>query len=165
MAAYGHDGYREADIITDLLSAGRSSRFYRRLMLGTELFTEVDASIIGSEDPGYLMLNAKLRRDDDNDIAEALQLLESEAAQIAIPGNITDEELQRCRNRYESGFRFGLIDYLSLAQSIAMAEYHGLDINLTVDRYRAVSAEAIASTAASLFDPDKSNTLIYRPQA
>lgn len=46
-----------------------------------------------------------------------------------------------------------------------MAEYHGLDINLTVDRYRAVSAEAIASTAASLFDPDKSNTLIYRPQA
>lgn len=165
MAAYGHDGYREADIITDLLSAGRSSRFYRRLMLGTELFTEVDASIIGSEDPGYLMLNAKLRRDDDNDIAEALQLLESEAAQIAIPGNITDEELQRCRNRYESGFRFGLIDYLSLAQSIAMAEYHDLDINLTVDRYRAVSAEAIASTAASLFDPDKSNTLIYRPQA
>ncbi|MDE6490835.1 MAG: insulinase family protein [Muribaculaceae bacterium] len=165
MAAYGHKGYREADIITDLLAAGRSSRFYRRLMLGTELFTEVDASIIGSEDPGYLMLNAKLRHNTDDDIAAALQLLTDEAGQLAIPGNITDEEMQRCRNRYESSFRFGLIDYLSLAQNIAMAEYHGLDINHTVDRYRAVSADDVAATAASLFRPENSNTLIYRPQA
>lgn len=165
MAAYGNDGYREADIITDLLAAGRSSRFYRRLMLGTDLFTEVDASIIGSEDPGYIMLNAKLRRDDDNDIAAALQMLNAEACQLATPGNITDEEIQRCRNRYESSYRFGLIDYLSLAQNIAMAEHHGLDINLTVERYRSVSADAVAATAASLFRPEKSNTLIYRPQA
>ena len=60
MPGYGQPGYIECDLITDILASGRSSRFYRRLLLGGDLFTSADASIIGSEEPGMLMLKGHL---------------------------------------------------------------------------------------------------------
>ena len=64
MAQYGEMGYFAADILSDILANGKSSRFYRRLLLETDLFTEVDAAIQGSEEPGLFTINAKLRGDD-----------------------------------------------------------------------------------------------------
>lgn len=164
MAAYGQPGYREADIITDILSAGRSSRFYRKLMLGTELFTEIDASILGSEDAGYLMLSSKLREDTDSCIDQAIQLMTDEAMALSSEGNISQHELERVRNRYESDFTFSSIDFLSRAQTLAMAEHHGKDINLTVAEYRAITSEQIASTARDILRPERMSALIYRTQ-
>lgn len=164
MSAHGTPGYREADIITDILSAGRSSRFYRRLLLGTDLFTEVDASILGSEDPGYLLLSAKLRTDTDSSISEAIDLMIRETTSLGRPGAISESEMERVRNRYESDFTFSSIDFLSRAQAMAMAEYHGMDINRTTDEYRSVSAERVSATAAEIIKPERMSTLIYRTE-
>ena len=61
MAPYGTRPYFAADTITDILSAGRSSRLYRDLIIGGDgLFSEVDASIAGSRHEGFLMLNGRL---------------------------------------------------------------------------------------------------------
>lgn len=164
MEAYGSRAYFAADTITDLLSAGRSSRFYRRLLMcGDGLFSEVDASIIGSEHEGFLMLNAKLSDDSEAAVGRARQAMLQECTRLAEPGEVTQYELERCMNRFEATFEFSNMGYQSRAGSLALAVLHGEDINDTVARQRQTGLADIQSTADKIFNHTPSVTLIVRP--
>lgn len=54
-----HRAYHAFDIITDLLSNGRSSRFIQTLVQEKKLFTSIDAYISGSLDEGLLHITGK----------------------------------------------------------------------------------------------------------
>lgn len=164
MPGFGHHDYRTCDVLTDLLAAGRASRFRRDLLMATDLFTDVDACILGSRDPGYITLSCRLRHDNDTDIAEACELLASEAHRPATNGDISHHELQRIRNRHESDYRFGLTDYLSVGQALVQADMQSDDINTDIDQYNAITADRIAKAARDYIRPERSNTLIYRTE-
>ena len=164
MAAYGTKDYFVADTITDLLSAGRSSRFYRNLLMGGGgLFSEVDASIVGSEHEGFLMLNAKISADGVEAAHAAAGMMKREAAALAAPGSVTDYELRRCMNRFESTFNFSNMGYQSRAANLAMALYHGEDINAAVERQKQTTTADVVRLAGTMFDHTPSATLIYMP--
>lgn len=163
MPGYGEPDYIECDIITDLLASGRSSRFYRNLLMKSGLFTEVDASIIGSDEPGFMMFNAKLTGDDDEAINKSIDAMMSEAQKL-IDGDVSEYELTRTINRFESNFMFSSMGFMAKAQSLANHVMHNEDINGIVERYRSVTAEDIARVASRIFNPQQSSTLIYRPQ-
>lgn len=163
MPDYYSPDYIPCDIITDLLASGRSSRFYRNLLMGTDLFTEIDASICGSDDPGHLILNAKLTKNDPDSIKRAEELMLSEALSIT-NGSLTEYELTRTINRFESNFTFGSINFLAKAQALAMGEMHNEDINSVVPRYREISTEKIISVAQEIFNTQNCSTLIYNPE-
>ncbi|MDE7407204.1 MAG: insulinase family protein, partial [Muribaculaceae bacterium] len=152
-----------ADIATDLLASGHASRFYRRLLIGSDMFTGIDASISGSEDAGYLMLHAKLRN--GTDITRATDTILSEALKIADVNDIRPDEMERLANRHESESTFANMEYLNRAQTIAMAELHGEDINTANERYRAVTAAAVAETVRNVIVPERCNTLVYRAES
>lgn len=151
MDAYGHQGYLEADAITDILSAGTSSRFYRRLVCGNDLITAADASIAGFEHPGMLMASVRLDRGDDKAVDEAIAIVENEVKQLADHGNVSEYELQRTKNRHESTSTFENINHINLAQNLARALYHGENINEMEAAYSALTCEGIAATARQLF--------------
>lgn len=161
MPGYGHPDYIPCDLITDILASGRSSRFFKRLVMPGRLFSEADASISGSEEPGYLLLSAKLLREGEDAEAQAERMLLDEFRDIAVNG-VSDTELERAVNRFESNFTFGSLSFLAKAQNLALSEMHGENINDTVARYRAVTPDDIRRAAASLTVPV---TLIYRPDA
>ncbi len=163
MPGYGQPGYIECDLITDILANGRSARFYRELVMKGDLFSDADASISGSDEPGFLMLNARLNRSDDASVAEARRVLTDAACALARPGNVTGHELTRAVNRYESQTTFSSMNYLSKAQAMAMAEMHGEDINSIVPAYRRVTVDDITSTAARILTPTHSATIEYLP--
>ena len=163
MPDYYSPDYIPCDIITDLLASGRSSRFYRNLLMGTDLFTEIDASICGSDDPGHLILNAKLTKNDPESVKRAEELMLSEALSIT-NGSLTEYELTRTINRFESNFTFGSINFLAKAQALAMGEMHNEDINRVVPRYREITTEKIISVAQEIFNPQNCSTLIYNPE-
>ena len=163
MPDYYSPDYIPCDIITDLLASGRSSRFYRNLLMGTDLFTEIDASICGSDDPGHLILNAKLTKNDPESVKRAEELMLSEALSIT-NGSLTEYELTRTINRFESNFTFGSINFLAKAQALAMGEMHNEDINSVVPRYREITTEKIISVAQEIFNPQNCSTLIYNPE-
>lgn len=163
MPGYDSDDYVVCDIITDLLASGRSSRFYRNLLMGTELFTEADASISGSDEPGFLMLTAKLRSDSVESVAQAEEVMLREALSLT-DGSLTGYELERAVNRFESNYTFSTMDFLSKAQSLAMSEMHGEDINDTVPRYRRVTVGDVERVAKKIINPERSSTLIYKPK-
>ncbi|MFZ1716516.1 MAG: pitrilysin family protein, partial [Saprospiraceae bacterium] len=48
-----------ADVISDILSNGHSTRLYRKLVRGKKMASTIDASITGSLDPGLFIIEAK----------------------------------------------------------------------------------------------------------
>lgn len=166
MAAYGAPEYFAADTITDILSVGRSARLRNNLVYGVGhgLIADADASIMGSEGPGMLLLTVRVTSNNDSDIERARRLLMDEAARLAQPGNIEAHELERTLNNFESNFRFSNLNYLSLATNLAQSELHGEDINRTVVDRRRLTPADIIDTARHIFIDTPSASLIYRPE-
>lgn len=165
MDAYGTEGYFVADALTDVLSLGRSSRFARNLVYGAGqgIFNSADASIMGSEHPGMLMIQASLTDNADATIERALSLIHSELEAVGRPGNIGEHEFERVQNRFEANFRFAGVKYLDRAQELAQAEFHGRDINRAIGERRAITPAQVEATARRLFGVEPV-TLIYRPK-
>lgn len=163
MPGYYSDDYVACDLITDLLASGRSSRFYRNLLMENDLFTEVDASISGSDEPGFLMLTAKLCSGDADSVARAEDVMLHEAMSLA-GDTLSGYELARVLNRFESSHTFSTIDFLSKAQAMAMSEIHGEDVNGIVSRYRKITVDDIRRVTSEVINPQRCSTLIYRPE-
>lgn len=169
MPAYGMKGYIEADLMTDILASGLSSRYHTRLLGQNPLFTEADASISGSEEAGFLMLRAQLAEGMESGAAEAAEILVREAGELRreesaeAPDGVKLNELTRAVNRFASNSEFASVSYLGRAEALAYAEMHGEDINDTVTRYRAVTPIDIADAARMILNPDRACTLTYLP--
>lgn len=162
MDEYGTKEYFAADAFTDLLAAGKASRFFRRLVVdGDGTFTEADASILGSEHRGILMLNGRLASE-DTDPNKAIQLLINEARAVIEEG-ISEYDLQRLKNKCRSLTIMGCMDYLGMAQRIASAEMHGEEPGESMNRYLALTADDITNTARTILDSHPA-VLIYRPE-
>ena len=163
MDSYGTARYHAADTVTDILSAGRASRFTRRLLYGERegLFASADASIMGSEHAGLLLLTARLADNSDEAIETARKMLLDEARQISVASNISEHEFGRTLNNFEATFRFSNLGYLAKATNLALAEYHGEDINRTIAERRLLTPAAVAAEADRLFNNTPFATLIY----
>lgn len=156
--------YYVCDLLSDLLSNGRSSRLIRSLVQEQQLFSSVDAYIQGSIDEGLLQISGKL--------SEGISLEEGEVAVWkelerlkTVP--VTYEELEKVKNRYEAEQIFSNMNYLNVANNLAFFELLGNAgrINEEVGHYRSITAEEIRETATRLFVPENSNILYYQAQA
>lgn len=163
MAAYGERGYLAADAITDILSAGKSARFFQRLVMGSDLFATADAFISGSQHSGFLMLSATLNDDSDDAITRAKDMLIEQARQLAEHGNVSQYELERSKNRYESNFTFENVNLVNLAQTLCQCVYNHEDINEVVSKYRALTLSDITDTAKEVFIDHAPAIVVYRP--
>ncbi|MCM1292213.1 MAG: insulinase family protein [Bacteroides sp.] len=162
MAAYGTEEYRVADIITDILASGNSSRFQRELVLGTNLFTHADASISGSVEPGFIMLSGALTANDDATIEAAERALAEQAARLAAE-TVSEYELERALNRYESRLTMSQLSYVAKARELARSVMLGEDYNSQIENYRSITPDDVRRVAGRLMQPEHSCTLIYRP--
>lgn len=141
-----HADYPVYDIITDILSNGRSSRFIQHLVQENKIFTGIDAYITGSIDEGLLHIAGKP--------AEGISLEEAEKAIWAELDELkrvsVDElELEKVKNRYESEQIFNNINYLNVATNLAYFELLGKaeDINDEVRKYRSVTASQLQKSS------------------
>ena len=164
MAPYGCPAYFEADIISDVLANGQASRFYRELLLGTDLFTEVDAAIQGCEEPGLFLINASLRENGPEAEERALAAIDTQLREL-MSHPVSSDTLQLCLNRLESARTFGLLNYLSVAQTLAMCEMHHEEISEFMLPYRNITPQSLQSTAAGIFNPAHRILLTYRPES
>lgn len=163
MVGYGHADYIPCDLITDILANGRSSRMFREIVMNGTLFSNADASISGSEEPGYLLLSGRLLANGKEAEEQALEALRAQTRAIAANG-VSHHELLRAINRYESNYTFKSMSFLAKAQDLAMSLMHGEDLNDTIAKYRAITPDDILRAACATFNPDHEATLIYRPE-
>ena len=155
--------YHVCDLITDLLSAGQSSRLTRHLIHDKRLFTSIDAYIQGSIDTGLIYIMGRT--------AEGITLEQAEQAvwdelDTLKRNTIEPEELNKVRNRSESERTFNNINYLNRAIAIAQMELIGQDRDLTDElaRYCAVTAEEVQRTARKIFTKKNCCVLYYKAE-
>ena len=153
--------YYAFDILSDILSNGRSSRLTRRLVQERKLFSNIDAYISGSRDAGLLNISGRPSAGVTLEQAEAAVWEELERLREE---PVEHRELEKVKNKFESTQIFGNINYLNVATNLAWFELTGEaeDIDREVDRYRAVSSARLNDVARRAFRHENANILYYK---
>ncbi len=152
--------YYTADLITEILSGGGSSRLYQSLVKEKQLFSSIECYHLGSTDAGLLTIEGKLVKGVKMEAAEAAVNEELEKLQQE---GISQRELDKVKNKTESMIAFEDMSITNRAASLAIYELLGDAglINTELGRYRAVTAGEIQNESKIIFDERNSNTLYY----
>jgi predicted Zn-dependent peptidase len=152
--------YYTADLITDILSGGGSSRLYQALVKEKQLFSNIECYHMGSIDAGIITIEGKLVKGTDIHIAEEAVLFELKKLQDE---GISETELEKVKNKTESAMAFEDMSVMNRAASIAIYELMG-DANLMnteLDRYREVTVDEILKESRIIFTENNCTTLYY----
>jgi predicted Zn-dependent peptidase len=160
MPARTESGYYPADLISDILSRGNSSRLFRNLLKDQKLFSDINAYLTGSLDAGLFVVEGKPLPGISMEEAEAaiwkeLNLISTEL--------VPEDELTKVKNKMESTMVFSEMSLLDKAMNLAYFELLGdaEQLNSETQKYLDVTAEEIKAQAAHIFRKENSSTLYY----
>lgn len=153
--------YYAFDILSDILSNGRSSRLSQHLVQEKKLFSSIDAYIAGTLDAGLFHISGKPSANVSLEEAEAAVREELNELQSVL---IQEQELEKVKNKFESTQIFGNINYLNVATNLAWFELNGQaeDMEKEVERYRAVTADRLNVVAQTAFREENGVVLYYK---
>lgn len=154
------NGYYIADLLTEILGGGASSRLYQKLVKEQRLFSNIDCYHFGSVEEGMFTIEGKLVKGVDMKDAEAA--VNSILEELTEKG-ITENELAKVKNKTEAVLAFEDMNILTRSNNIAFYELLGDAglFNREKDKYFAVTAEDISSFCRNIFREKNSNTLYY----
>ena len=149
-----------ADLLSDILSGGNSSRVEERLVKGQKLFTEADVFLSGENEPGLFVATGKINEGVDFEFARNAMIAEVRQTADSL---ITPHELEKVQNKVEAEQVFNEIGYLEKAMQLAAYEILGDAglINEQAARYRNVTPEDIRKVASDILRVGNCNTLNY----
>ena len=154
------DGYYAAELITDILSGGGSSRLYQALVKEQQLFSNIECYHFGSTDAGLLTIEGKLVK--GVKMEDADKAIEAELEKIK--NTLVDEkELQKVKNKTEAALAFEDMTIMNRASSLATYELLGNAglINEELNKYQSITREQMRSYAQQIFDENNCSTLFY----
>ena len=154
------DGYYAAELITDILSGGGSSRLYQALVKERQLFSNIECYHFGSTDAGLLTIEGKLVR--GVKMEDADKAVEAELEKIK--NTLVDEkELQKVKNKTEAALAFEDMSIMNRASSLATYELLGNAglINEELNKYQSITREQVCNYAQQIFDVNNCSTIYY----
>ena len=154
------DSYYTTDLISDILSNGKSSRLYQHLIKKRHLFSTIDAYITGSVDPGLFVINGTLLGGTTMEIAE--EAIMDELYRLSSE-KVAPRELGKVKNRLESTWVFSLDSILNRAMYLSYYTFLGdaSMINREMERYRKIKPEDIHRDSKHLFREGNISVLYY----
>ena len=160
----GHPDFYVLDIIGHILATGRSSRLYKTLVYAKQLLLlPIYAYVPDQKDPSLFQIVIRVMPGKSVDEAEGaiyeiLEALKNEP--------VSDEELQKVKNRVMADFYFRQQSNEDLADTIAGYEAKGVGydyINTYPDKMAAVTKEDIMRVAKKYFIPKNRTVAILVP--
>ncbi len=155
--------YYLCDIATDILAGGSSSRLYQHLVKEQKIFSAVNAYITGDIDPGMFIVTGQSLPGVSLEAAEAaiwreLDNLKSEPA--------GEYELEKVKNKFEASILFGELNVMNKALNLSFYAMLGdmSRLNGEVAIYRSITPGQIMSMAGRMLLPEKSSTLVIKPE-
>ncbi|HEV3324458.1 MAG TPA: pitrilysin family protein, partial [Puia sp.] len=136
MAARTEKGYYVAELITEVLGGGTSSRLHEKLVKEKKLFSQIDCYQTGSVDPGLVVVEGKLIK--GVRMEEADKAIEEELEKMRT-APVTEKELTKVKNKTESAIVFEDMSVMNRANSLAIYELLG-DANMMnteLEKYQA----------------------------
>ncbi len=152
--------YYVFDLISDILSTGKSSRFYQELIQKQNLFSEVNAWISGDQDAGLFIISGILMKGIKPE--KAVHAIWRELEKLKkYPPSI--EELNKVKIKLESNTRFSETSALYRAMNLAYFEMLGNPnlINQDLEAYLPISGEQISKITSEYLTESNSSILYY----
>ncbi len=153
-------GYYVADLITDILGGSGSSRLFQKLVKEKQIFSNLDCFHFGSVEKGLIAIEGKLVK--GKTFQEAEDAIEEEL-NLMRENLVSENELEKVKNKTESVIAFEDMALMSRANSLAFYELLG-DAELMkneLERYQIVTSEDILNYSNQIFNQNNSNTLRY----
>ncbi|OEK06406.1 M16 family metallopeptidase [Roseivirga misakiensis] len=161
MAGRVDETYHAEDLLSDVLGRGKSSRLYQKLVDEKSIFNSLSAYVMGSIDPGLLVIQGKLN--DNFELEEAEEAI-WELIEDFKNSSITDEELEKVKNKAESTIVFSEMELLNRAMNLAYAEMLG-DANLAnteLEKLASVSAKDVKEAAERVLQKSNASVMRYK---
>ncbi|HVM87446.1 MAG TPA: pitrilysin family protein [Puia sp.] len=154
------DGYYFAELITEILGGGNSSRLFQSLVKEKKLFSNIECYQTGSVEPGLLVIEGRLIKGVDMQGAD--RAVEEEIQKI-ITEKVDEKELAKVKNKTEAAIVFEDMSVMNRAASLAIYELLG-DANMMnteLGKYQSVTTDDILCESRKIFDNRNSNTIYY----
>ena len=152
--------YYIADLLSEILSGGGSSRLYQSLVKEKQLFSNIECHHFGSTDAGLLAIEGKLVKgvkmeDAEKGVEEILEELKQNP--------VSQAELQKVKNKTESMIAFEDMSVMNRANSLAYYELLGDAelMNTELQKYADVTVQDILEESRNIFRKENSNTIWY----
>lgn len=152
--------YHTADLLSDLLGRGKSSPLYQQLVNKDPMFHSISAYVVGSADPGLLVIEGKLKDETSFDAAETGI---SQVIKSIVNGEVTDEAVERIKSQAESSIAFGEVELLNRAIGLAFSAFLGDTnlINKELEAVQAVNKSDLLDLAQEILSENNTSTLHY----
>jgi predicted Zn-dependent peptidase len=160
MGARRDQDFYVADLLSDILAGGNSSRVEEKLIRQQKLFVEADVFLSGENDPGLFVASGKISEGVDFDYAQ--KSLVNEILGTAAE-KISEYELEKVKNKVEADLLYNEIGYLEKAIQLASFEILG-DAGFINDQalnYEKITSDDILRVAKEILRPGNRNTLNY----
>ncbi len=160
MPARTSENYHTADLLSDLLGRGKSSRLNQQLVETDKTFSDIQAYVTGSFDPGLLVISGNLRN--AVKFEEAEKGLDLIIDQI-VNSKVEAKELTKVKNQAITSISFGEVQVLNRAMNLAYSTLLG-DANLVnteQQQLESVTVEDILVQAQDILSDNNSSTLYY----
>ena len=149
--------YYAIDLLSDVMSLGRSSIFYQRMVKVLKVCAHMDAYITGAEDQGLFIMELRPAKDVtmeemEEHLWKELAVLQQDEIQLSI--------LDKLKNKNESAVCFGNVSASHKATNLGYYESLGDAnlINTEADRIAEITSADIYRVA-NLFRKDNVNTM------
>ena len=155
--------YQTCDLMSDILSNGRSSRLFRRLVMEKSLFTSIDASITGDIDEGLFLINGRLNQ--GVSLQQADEAIEEELGRLCRE-SASEQEISKMVHKFETGYLFSNLSYVDKAANLSYFELIDAaeSIDREVEKYYRITSESLQKTAQAVFRANNMSTLYYKAQ-
>ena len=155
--------YQTCDLMSDILSNGRSSRLFRRLVMEKSLFTSIDASITGDIDAGLFLINGRLNQ--GVSLQQADEAIEEELGRLCRE-SASEQEISKMVHKFETGYLFSNLSYVDKAANLSYFELIDAaeSIDREVEKYYRITPDSLQKTAQAVFRANNMSTLYYKAQ-
>ena len=154
---------RVLDMISTVLSEGKSSRLYKKIVDDKKMALQIGAFNYSQEDYGMYILyglpqGTNTSEDIIKEIDEEIIKLQTQL--------LTDKEMQKLQNIYENNYVNGNSNVEGIAENLASFYMLYGDINLInteIEMYRSITAQEIRDVAKKYLNPNQRLLLDYVP--
>ena len=151
------------DLISDLLSSGKSARLYQELVKEKKMFSEINSYVTGDVDPGLLIIGGKTMEGISTEKAnEAIQEIINDLAN----NPISETELKKVQNIYETNLMLGHTSILNKAMGLSYYEMLGNAglLNEEIHKYNQITPSQICLATREFLRETNCSTLFYQSE-
>lgn len=154
--------YHVHDLISDVLGRGNASRLYQKLVKEKPVFSQLNAYITGSLDPGLLLIKGRVNSD-AYQLEQADEAVHEVVEELRQKG-VAAHEAEKVKNQAESSLVLSEVELLNRAVNLAVYTLLGdpEQINREAEAIQAVQKQDLDEQARIILADENCSTLYYR---